>query len=130
MFTIEQIKAAHAKVKSGADFPKYIQELKALGLVSYDHYVSDGHTDFRGADGFSIAADAKYPAMGVADTSSAERLQQALQTHQQGQTNYPTFCKQAVEAGVEKWTVNTVEMRCAYFDKAGHAMVVEEIPTF
>ena len=128
MFTINQIKEAHAKVKSGADFPKYIQELKALGLVSYDHYVSDGHTHYRGADGFGIVADAKYPAMEVADTGSAGRLQQALHIHQQGQTDYPTFCQQAVEAGVEKWTVDTVEMRCTYFDKAGNAMVMEEIP--
>lgn len=112
----------------GADSPKYIQELKALGLVSYDHYVSDGHTDYRGADGFSIAADAKYPAMAVADTGAVERLQQALIIHQQGQTDYPTFCKQAVEVGVEKWTMNTAEMTCIYFDKAGNAVVTEIIP--
>jgi uncharacterized protein YbcV (DUF1398 family) len=31
MFTLEQIKQAHSKVKSGADFPKYIQEIKILG---------------------------------------------------------------------------------------------------
>lgn len=128
MFTINQIREAHAKVKSGADFPKYVQELKALGLLSYDHYVSDGHTLYRGADGFSIAAAAKYPAMEVADTASAERLQRALHIHQQGQSDYPTFCKQAVEAGVERWTVDTVAMRCTYFDKAGNAMVAEEIP--
>lgn len=30
MFTVEQIKAAHAKVKSGADFPGYITEIKSL----------------------------------------------------------------------------------------------------
>jgi hypothetical protein len=28
MFTIEQIKAAHNKLKSGSDFPAYFQELK------------------------------------------------------------------------------------------------------
>lgn len=27
MFTLDQIKAAHNKVKSGADFPAYIQDL-------------------------------------------------------------------------------------------------------
>ena len=29
MFTVEQIQQAHQKVRSGADFPKYIQEIKA-----------------------------------------------------------------------------------------------------
>ena len=128
MFTLNQISEAHAKVKSGADFPTYIQEVKALGLVSYDHYVSDGHTLFRGAAGFSLVADAKYPAMEVAATGAVERLQDALHLHQQGQTDYPTFCKQAVAAGVEKWTVDTQEMQCTYFDKEGTAMLVETIP--
>ena len=45
MFTIEQIQSAHSKVKSGADFPKYIQEIKALGVTSYETYVEDGRTD-------------------------------------------------------------------------------------
>ena len=31
MFTAEQIKAAHSKVQSGADFPAYIKAIKALG---------------------------------------------------------------------------------------------------
>ena len=33
MFIIEQIKTAHSKVKSGADFTDYIQELKILGVT-------------------------------------------------------------------------------------------------
>ncbi|WP_449397691.1 hypothetical protein [Chryseobacterium wanjuense] len=32
-FTIEQIKAEHQKVKSGADFPRYIQAIKDLGFL-------------------------------------------------------------------------------------------------
>lgn len=36
MFTIHQIKEAHAKVKTGADFPSYIQDLTALGIERYD----------------------------------------------------------------------------------------------
>lgn len=33
MFTVEQIKTAHSKVKSGADFPAYIQDIKKLGVT-------------------------------------------------------------------------------------------------
>ena len=128
MFTIHQIKEAHAKVKSGADFPAYVQELKALGVVSYNNYVSDGHTDYFGANNFSTSAEAKYPAMEISPAGSKEKLQQALTIHQQGQTNYPTFCKQAAEAGVEKWTVHMIEMTCTYYDKAGNKLIVETIP--
>ena len=31
-FTIDEIKAEHQKVKSGADFPNYIQQIKQLGV--------------------------------------------------------------------------------------------------
>ena len=45
MFTVEQIKTAHSKVKSGADFPSYIKEIKSLGVTHYEAYVTDGHID-------------------------------------------------------------------------------------
>jgi hypothetical protein len=32
MFTLEQIKQAHDKVQTGADFPNYIQDLINLGV--------------------------------------------------------------------------------------------------
>ncbi len=44
MFTVEQIKTAHSKVKSGADFPAYIQDINKLGVASYETFVTDGHT--------------------------------------------------------------------------------------
>jgi len=46
MFTIEQIKDAHAKVKSGADFPAYVQEVIRLGVTRYETYVADGQTHY------------------------------------------------------------------------------------
>lgn len=49
MFTVAEIKAAHSKVKSGADFPAYIQDIKRLGVTYYETFVTDGHTDFYGA---------------------------------------------------------------------------------
>ena len=129
MFTIDQIKAAHAKVKSGADFPAYIQEMKSLGITSYEHFVTDGHINYYGNDDFKIAAAAKWPAMNVAETGWPEKLKQALSVHQQGQTDYPTFCKQAAEAGVEKWIVSITGMACTYYDMANNEMLVEAIPS-
>ncbi len=48
MFAIEQINTAHSKVKSGADFPAYIQDLKKIGVQAYESFVSDGHTVYYG----------------------------------------------------------------------------------
>jgi len=60
MFTIEQIKEAHAKVKSGADFPNYIQDLIILGVKGYDTFVSDGHTEYYGVNNYTVASEEKY----------------------------------------------------------------------
>jgi uncharacterized protein YbcV (DUF1398 family) len=128
MFTINQIKEAHSKVKSGADFPKYIQEMKQLGVNSYEHYVSNGHINYYGADGFTISADAKWADRSITDVASLAKLNHSLKIHQKGQTDYPTFCLQAAEAGIEKWVVDAIEMTCIYYDKAGNKMLTEEIP--
>lgn len=128
MFTIDQIKSAHSKVKSGTDFPGYVQELIRLGVLSYDTYVSDGHTKYTGENNYTIQSDAKYPAMDIAATSDSGQFRQYLKIHQQGQTGYLLFCKHSAETGVEKWTVDMMEMTCTYYDKAGNKLLVENIP--
>lgn len=129
MFTIEQIKQAHSKVKSGADFPKYIQDMKQLGVQTYEHFVTDGHIQYKGLDAFTLSADAKWATQNIAEQGNTAQLQHSLKIHQQGQTDYPTFCIQAAESGVEKWIVNMNAMTCTYFDKAGKNMLTENIPS-
>lgn len=128
MFTIEQIKAAHSKVRSGADFPKYIQELINLGVVSYDAFVADGHTEYFGEADFQLRSAAKYETIPVAESGGIEKFKHYLKIHQQGETDYLTFCSHCAESGVEKWRVDTKRMTCTYFDKNGDQMLVEKIP--
>ena len=128
MFTIQQIKTAHAKVKSGADFPSYIQEMKIIGVVAYEHFVGDGRILYYGINYFTISAEAKWIPIEVAEIGVEEKLKHALSLHQKGQTDYPTFCKQAAKAGVDKWTVDLIKMICTYYDKSDNEMVIEIVP--
>jgi uncharacterized protein YbcV (DUF1398 family) len=128
MFTLQSIKEAHAQVKSGADFPQYIQVLKKSGVSAYENYVADGHTQYFGSDNFKITSDPKYTAIPIASESSIDTLKHDLGIHQQGGTDYLTFCKQAAKAGVHKWTVDIINMTCTYYNKAGTAILVESIP--
>lgn len=128
MFTVEQIKEAHSKVKSGADFPAYIQEIKGLGVTGYEAFVSDGHINYFGAANYQTAAGPKYPELVIADQSEEEQFKADLKAHQLGKTDYPTFCKDCAKSGIEKWVIVMDGMTCTYYDKAGNEILVEVIP--
>ncbi|HEY1045347.1 MAG TPA: DUF1398 domain-containing protein [Bacteroidia bacterium] len=126
-FTIEQIKAAHSKVKSGADFPSYIQAIKALGVSNYEAFVGDGHINYFGHD-HSAKVPAKYEPLSIAPESNPPQFKKDLEAHQQGKTDFLTFCKDCAKSGVEKWAVDMNEMTCTYYDLAGNKVLVEDIP--
>lgn len=128
MFTIEQIKDAHSKVKSGADFPNYIQDLIILGVKGYDTFVNDGHVEYYGVNNYNVTADEKYPEIKVADAANKERFIEYLVMHQDGQTDYLTFCNHSAQCGIAKWRVDILEMTCTYYDKAENEILIEKIP--
>lgn len=128
MFTIEAIKAAHSKVKSGADFPAYIQELKALGVTYYETYVTDGHTDYYGHDDYKATATAMYETMTIALDIDKGQFINGLKEHQQGKTDYATFISMSAQCGIHKWAISMDKMTCTYFDTAGNEVLVEDIP--
>jgi uncharacterized protein YbcV (DUF1398 family) len=128
MFTIDQIKAAHATVKSGADFPAYVQMLKKIGLTHYDMLVKNGQGIYFGANSFKVEGTAVYPEKIIADTASGAALKHIISIHQQGHTDYLTFCQQAADAGVEKWTTYVTGAKVVYYDKRGNELLTEPIP--
>ncbi len=128
MFTVEQIKTAHSKVKSGADFPSYIKEIKALGVTRYEAYVTDGHIDYHGTNDDTAKVPAKYEPIIIADTSKSEEFKAELIAHQQGKTGFLTFIKMCAAFGIEKWAICMDKMTCTYYDKTGKVIMVEQIP--
>jgi uncharacterized protein YbcV (DUF1398 family) len=128
MFTEEQIKAAHSKVKSGADFTAYIRDIKKLGVSHYEAYVSDGHIDYHGAENFSIRVPEKYEPLYIADSPNVEVFKAELIAHQHGKTDYLTFIKMCANTGIEKWAISMDKMTCTYYDKAGNQILAEQIP--
>lgn len=128
MFTVEQINQAHEKVKSGADFPKYIQEIKQMGVTSFETWVTDSHTEYFGENDYQTKSLPQYENLTIADSSNREKFCRYLKIHQQGETDYFTFCRHCAETGIEKWFVCLDEMTCTYYDKAKNKILVEQIP--
>jgi len=130
MFTLNNIRAAESKIKSGADFPQFIEEIKEMGVKRNDVYVSNGLSIyFDDEDNALQVSPDEYPTLIINDESSAGKLAHALKVHQEGETDYFTFCKQAADAGVEKWVSDLEEMTCTYLDSEGNELVKETIPT-
>jgi uncharacterized protein YbcV (DUF1398 family) len=128
MFTLQQIKTAHANVKSGSDFPRYIREIKTLGLKSYTFNVTDGSTTYYGNNGQRLSAPSIYAPKQINLHPSSDALRNIIAIHQQGKTDFPTFCDQAAAAGVKEWMIDTERMLCIYRDADGKEMVSEPIP--
>ncbi|WP_316803466.1 DUF1398 domain-containing protein [Pedobacter nototheniae] len=129
MFTIEEIKAAESKIKTGADFPNFIKEIKKLGVKRNDVYVSNGLSIYFGdEDHNEQTSPENYPDLIINDESSPEKLQHALSIHQKGETDYFTFCKQAADAGVEKWIIETADLSVVYLNSEGNELIKENIP--
>ena len=129
MFTIEQIKEAHSRVESGADFPNYIQDLINLGVLGYETFTNDGHVSYFGVSDFRVASPKSYDEITIATSANKERFIEYLVMHQDGQTDYLTFCNHAAQCGIAKWSVNIIEMTCTYFDVSDQAILIEKIPS-
>lgn len=128
MFTVEQIQAAHSKVKSGADFPAYIKEIKSLGVTHYEAYVTDGHVDYHGGNEYTAKVPAKYNPLIIDDTTKSKEFKAELIAHQQGKTDFLTFIKKCATFGIEKWVICMDKMTCTYYDKTGNEILTEQIP--
>lgn len=128
MFTAEQVKAAHSKVRSGADFPSYINEIKSLGVTHYEVYVTDGHINYHSDNDYTVPVAAKYDPLVIADIANSEKFKTELVAHQQGKTDFLTFIKMCADVGIGKWAICIDKKTCTYYDKEGKVILVEAIP--
>lgn len=128
MFSLDQIKAAHSHVKSGADFPAYIRAIKTLGVNRYETYVTDGHTDYQGADDYTVNSPGRFGPLTIATSADTATFKAGLLAHQQGKTDFMQFIQLCAETGVEKWTVRLDMMTCTYYDINGNEVLEEGIP--
>ena len=129
MFTKDQIEAAHSKVKSGADYPAYVQELKALGIISHEVKLIDGEWIFRGVGHRFVTFKNDVHVTSISPLVKPKHFKEILHHHQHGKTDYPTFCKEASECGVERWISDFESMTVTYLGFGNVVIDVEPIPS-
>jgi len=69
-----------------------------------------------------------YEKPDAAEKSDKGKFTHYLKIHQQGKTDYSTFCSHCAETGIERWFASLDEMTCTYYDKAGNKILQEQMP--
>jgi uncharacterized protein YbcV (DUF1398 family) len=127
MFTIEQINDLHDRLGSAKTFPEYVRALKATGVERCDSYLADGHSEYFGQDGHTVASPPAHELLPVAETGQGETFLEHLGRHERRETTYLEMSRGLAQSGIEKWTVDTGRMTMTFYDKAGREMLVEQI---
>lgn len=127
MFTIEQINDAHEKLGTMKDFLSYVKALKLLGVEKYDSYVTDGHSQYFGAEGYSVKSEPVHEKLAIAKKADKERFLRHLALHEEGKTDYMTMSRGLAESGIAKWTVDTVAATISYYDEKGTPLLLESL---
>lgn len=127
MITLQQISDFHSAVRSGADFPTFIQKLKSIGITHYIVAVENGQTTYFGGEEFSLQTEKKYKNLTISETINRENFLQKLAEHQAGKTDYLQFCRDTANSGIFSWKCDLESMICMYFDRENNEIFSEKI---
>lgn len=128
MFTLAQIEVAHSNIDSGKNFPEFARKIKDLGVQTFEIFVGDGSSIYKGTDGYEVSGVQQYAPILVFGIVNPEKFLEDLRNHQQGDTDFFQFCKDCADSGIHKWVVDLNAKTCTYYDVQGTAIFEEKIP--
>jgi uncharacterized protein YbcV (DUF1398 family) len=127
VFTLEQIDELHGRLGRAETLIDYVGSLAALGVVRYDSFVSDGHSEYVGLDAERVDSAPAHETLTVAEDIDRQAFVDHLKRHERGETGYLEMSKGLADSGVQKWTVDTHAMTMTFYDRTGVAVLVEKI---
>ncbi|WP_449399477.1 DUF1398 family protein [Chryseobacterium wanjuense] len=100
-------------------------------MSHYTSYISDNNIDYFDSENQLTATTRgkDNPVRSISELLNLEQFKSRLKLHQQGGTDYATFCTDCAENGIEGWKMDLNKMTCSYFDKTGKEVLVEQVPT-
>ncbi|MCE5113432.1 DUF1398 domain-containing protein [Staphylococcus aureus] len=126
-FTLSEIQQAHQQY-TGVDFPKLFKEFKDMGMTYNIVNIKDGTATYVHQSEDDIVTSSVKSNHPVAPSSNQSIVQDVLTRHQQGQTDFETFCDEMAEAGIYKWHIDIQAGTCTYIDLKEQAIISELIP--
>lgn len=126
-FTLSEIQQAHQQY-TGVDFPKLFKEFKDMGMTYNIVNIQDGTATYVHQSEDDIVTSSVKSNHPVAPSSNQSIVQDVLTRHQQGQTDFETFCDEMAEAGIYKWHIDIQAGTCTYIDLKEQAIISELTP--
>lgn len=127
MVTLAQIEDVHDRLGSRESLGAYVRELREIGVSGYDSFLSDGRTEFSCSDGTTLTSGVHHEALAVVAEPDHAAIHDALAKAQRGDSSYLEMSKELADAGLERWSVDTVALTMTYVDIAGRHVLVEQL---
>ncbi|HDJ7819710.1 TPA: DUF1398 family protein [Staphylococcus aureus] len=126
-FTLSAIQQAHQQF-TGVDFPKLFKSFKDMGMTYNIVNIQDGTATYVHQSEDDIVTSSVKSNHPVAPRSNQSIVQEVLTRHQEGQTDFETFCDEMAQAGIYKWHIDIQVSTCTYIDLKEQAIISELIP--
>ncbi|HCY6356353.1 TPA: DUF1398 family protein [Staphylococcus aureus] len=126
-FKLSAIQQAHQQF-TGVDFPKLFKAFKDMGMTYNIVNIQDGTATYVHQSEDDIVTSSVKSNHPVAPSSNQSIVQDVLTRHQQGQTDFETFCDEMAQAGIYKWHIHIQAGTCTYIDLQEQAIISELIP--
>ena len=98
-------------------------------MISYEVSVRDGTVIYSGLDNFQTSTLTGVNPLMISPILNTEQFKSDLKNHQNGNTDYLTFCRDCAKSGIEKWIMDLPNMTCTYYDTSENQVLIESIPS-
>jgi uncharacterized protein YbcV (DUF1398 family) len=126
-FTMGEIDDVHVRLGRAESMGDYLRALAAIGVIRFESFLTDGHTEYVGADGHRVVSPAHHDVLTVAEMSDATAFLEHLRRHRDKETSYVEMSAGLAASGIEKWVGDTGALTMTYLDGAGAALLVDPV---
>ncbi len=126
-FSLTTIKHAQ-QLYTGVEFPILVAAFAELGITQVTINIHTGETTYQHRDGMHLQTPSLKATTPVASTASQVGLTTSLQIHQQGKSDFPTFCEEIAAAGIAYWIIDVSALTCDYYSLIDALILSETIP--
>src|SRR4051794_34269326 len=98
-----QIDDLHARFGRAETLADYMHGLASLGVVRFESFVVDGHSEFFSADGRRVVSPPHRELLTVAEVSDQTSFLDHLRLHRDKKPSYVEMSAGLAASGVEKW---------------------------